>query len=202
MASPQWQSFDPNARRTLRVLKTIQKKYGNFVYDDVIMAIGVLNEPLGPALNTDQLRQFHYDAFYQQRDYSSKRVVVLSDAFYAPSSYNGMLTPSDNNAQNVALDHHQYQVFTPEQTQMTVQQHIQAACSNGGYAGSDKWLMIGEWSGAFTDCAKWLNGYGVGARFDNTYTTPTKYVGTCSNKNNYSKWSTTRKNNMRKFIEA
>jgi glucan 1,3-beta-glucosidase len=29
--------------------------------------------------------------------------------------------------------------------------------------------MVGEWSLATTDCAKWLNGYGSGARFDGTF---------------------------------
>jgi glucan 1,3-beta-glucosidase len=38
--------------------------------------------------------------------------------------------------------------------------------------------MVGEWSLATVDCAKWLNGYGTGSRFDGTF--PGSYVmGSC-----------------------
>lgn len=32
--------------------------------------------------------------------------------------------------------------------------------------------MVGEWSLATTDCARWLNGYNVGSRFDGSFFHP------------------------------
>lgn len=42
----------------------------------------------------------------------------------------------------------------------------------------DLWLIVGEWTPAATDCAKYLNGRGIGARYDGTYPGST-YVGSC-----------------------
>lgn len=37
------------------------------------------------------------------------------------------------------------------------------------YAQQNLWLVMGEWTTAPTDCAKYLNGRGVGSRWDGTY---------------------------------
>lgn len=52
-----------------------------------------------------------------------------------------------------------------------------------------------------TDCALWLNGYDVGARYDGTYTDST-YVGSCSVYRDASSWDDTLKSNTRQYIEA
>lgn len=157
--SPQWQQVDPSGTRTLRVLNTIQSKYGDSSYDDVIAGIELINEPLSSELNFDELKQFERDGYNQQREYSDSRVVVIQDGFVSPSSYNNWLTPSDNNSVNVALDHHEYQVFTDELVAMQPWQHRQQVCNNAGsYSGADKWSFVGEWTAAMTDCAAALNG--------------------------------------------
>ena len=38
--------------------------------------------------------------------------------------------------------------------------------------------MAGEWCGAMTDCAKWLNGRNIGARYDGSYE-GSYYIGSC-----------------------
>ncbi|PNS15055.1 hypothetical protein CAC42_2284 [Sphaceloma murrayae] len=197
-----WQQADPNAARTLAVLKRIQRKYGAASYDDVILGIELLNEPANWAIDDSYLRQFYYNGFYQQRNFSANRVVVMSDAFQVTSYWNGMLTPSDNNAQNAAMDHHEYQVFDPNLITMTPAQHRQQVCkATEQYNSVDKWTIIGEWSAAMTDCALWLNGFEIGARYDNTYKYPMTYVGSCEGKNDVSKWDKARRKNTRKYIE-
>ena len=37
---------------------------------------------------------------------------MFHDGFAPPNTYNGFLTPSDNNAQQVVVDHHEYSCFT------------------------------------------------------------------------------------------
>lgn len=70
-----------------------------------------------------------------------------------------------------------------------------------GYTSSDKWVVVGEWSGAMTDCATWLNGHGVGARYDGTYA-GSPYVGSCGPVNSLDRWDQQRKDDTRMYIEA
>jgi len=194
-------------QRTLNVLKYIQAKYGASSYDDVVIGIELLNEPatFDSRLNLGTVKQFYRDGYGNQRTFSQNRVVVLQDAFQPPSSYNGFLTPQDNNAQNVAIDHHEYQVFNNDLVALNPGQHRQLVCNNvGSWAGSDKWNFIGEWSAAITDCATWLNGYGIGARYDGSYNINggSRFVDTCADKNDIRSWNQTRRDDIRGYIEA
>ena len=47
------------------------------------------------------------------------------------------------------------------------------------YAKSNLYTVSGEWSNAITDCAKWLNGRGVGARWDGTWQSNQPTFGSC-----------------------
>lgn len=201
MDTPQWTTGDSVAQ-TLQVLQTIQDKYGDSSYDDVIAAIEVLNEPLTTELDLDTVKQFERNAYGQQRQSSQSRVVMIEDGFQNANSYNGWLTPDDQNAQNVALDHHEYQVFTPELVAMQPWQHRQYVCNNAyTYSGADKWTIVGEWSAAMTDCAAALNGYGIGARYEGNYP-GSSYVGSCANINFMETWSQAMKDDTRGYIEA
>ncbi|KAI9724716.1 MAG: exo-1,3-beta-glucanase [Chrysothrix sp. TS-e1954] len=198
MSTPQWEGGD-SVNQTLQVLHQIAGKYAG---NPTVMGIELLNEPLSSELDVNVLKQFFRDGYGQVRADSQTTPVVIQDAFMAPSSYNGFLTPSDNNAQNVALDHHEYQVFTDAQVGMTPAQHVQAVCSgSGAYSGSDKWSFIGEWTGAMTDCAAALNGYGIGARYDGTYQGST-YHGSCSNINYIDTWDAQLVSDTRNYIIA
>jgi glucan 1,3-beta-glucosidase len=72
-------------------------------------------------------------------------------------------------------------------TRITSTSPRQFACgyiqSLGAYQSGNIWTIIGEWSNAPTDCAQWLNGRGVGARWDGTwFPGPTSVVhGPCGN---------------------
>ncbi|KAK4987344.1 glucan exo-1,3-beta-glucosidase [Elasticomyces elasticus] len=201
LPAPLWESGDTVAQ-TLAVLQTIANKYGASSYDDVVAGIELLNEPLAAKLDDAKLKQFYRDGFGNVRSQSQSRTVILQDAFMSPSSYNGFLTPSDNNAQNVAVDHHEYQVFNNDLVAMQPWQHRQLVCNNAySYSGADKWTFVGEWTAAMTDCAAALNGYGIGARYDGTYP-GSKYVGSCASINFIDTWSQTLKDDTRGYIEA
>jgi glucan 1,3-beta-glucosidase len=57
-----------------------------------------------------------------------------------------------------------------------------------------------------TDCAKYLNGYPIGARYDGTFRDPQdpsfEGVGSCETKNNLVLWDDEMRANTRRFIEA
>lgn len=62
---------------------------------------------------------------------------------------------------------------------MSDDQHISTACDASELTSfTTLWTIVGEWTPAMTDCAKYLNGRNVGARYDGTYPGST-YVGSC-----------------------
>ncbi|KAF2203320.1 glycoside hydrolase [Delitschia confertaspora ATCC 74209] len=198
-----WTGGDTTAQ-TLRVLNTISKKYAQKGYQDVVIGVQLLNEPLmtNGDLNEGTVRQFYRDGYGQVREISDTPV-ILHDGFKPPNTWNGFLTPSDNNAQNVAMDHHEYYVFSPDQVSREPWQQRQAVCNSvQQYTGADKWTFIGEWSGAMTDCAPWLNGRGTGSRYQGEFP-GSWYVGNCAGKTgDVRSWSQTYKDDVRGFIEA
>ena len=63
---------------------------------------------------------------------------------------------------------------------MSFNQHVSTVCNKQGALSSfDLWTIVGEWTPAATDCAKYLNGRGIGSRYDGTYSGSTK-VGSCT----------------------
>lgn len=69
------------------------------------------------------------------------------------------------------------------------------------YAKSNLYTVSGEWSNAVTDCAKWLNGRGVGARWDGTWQPDQPTFGSCdSYTGNMSTFSDDYKTFLRKCV--
>lgn len=105
---------------------------------------------------------------------------------------------------------HEYQVFNYDQLELTWPQHIdvsdlsaspiadntpssradtplnatQYSCqlltNLSAYADSNLYTIIGEWTTSPTDCAMWLNGRGVGARWDGTWQSGQPVFGSCN----------------------
>lgn len=204
LPAPTWTTGDTVAN-TLSVLDIISSKYATDAYADVVVGIELLNEPFIAELpgGKDATQQYYRDGYNLVRETSSSVGVIIHDGFQDPSSWNGFLTPSDNNSQRVAVDHHYYQVFSDAGNALQPWAHRQGVC-NDAYEwaqNQDKWLICGEWTAAMTDCAPYLNGYGVGSRYDGTYPGSPK-VGDCGPINDIGSWTDTFKNDMRGFIEA
>jgi glucan 1,3-beta-glucosidase len=92
----------PTAQETEEVLTEIAYFYAQPQYQDVVTCIELLNEPIGWQLNNADLRSLYRAAFERLRLFSDT-TIIIQDGFLAPSSYNGFLTPSDNNAQHVSI---------------------------------------------------------------------------------------------------
>ena len=84
---------------------------------------------------------------------------------------------------NLMLDTHHYEVFDSNSLEMSTSDHVSTACDFGGQMKiNNKWTVAGEFTGAMTYCAKWLNGRGFGARYDGTYEDygyGSSYIGAC-----------------------
>jgi glucan 1,3-beta-glucosidase len=152
---------------------------------NTVTSIGLLNEPAGfygdPLMSTT--RQFWQDAYHDARSASggqNSQLIVIHDAFQPLSSWTNFMSPPDY--QQVAIDHHHYQVFSPSEVSQSWDQHLQQICNvKNNYQDSTLWLLTGEWSLATTDCAKWLNGRGRGSRYQGEYDGGW-WIGSCNDK--------------------
>lgn len=178
--------------------KVLNKLRDDFADRAAVTAIEILNEPMGSSLDMDTVRQFYMDAWGNLE--SSHVAITFHDAFQGVTSWNDW----GSGMWNLMLDTHHYEIFDDGQVSMGIDDHISAACDFGNQmASNNKWTISGEWTGAQTDCAKWLNGLGKGARYDGTLS-GSSYVGSCDRKytGTVDGLSTAEKSNIRKFIEA
>lgn len=201
VSEPKWQTGD-NVATTLAVLETITNKYGKPEYHDVVVGIELLNEPFTPKLDQNKVKQFHQDGYTKLRSITDTPI-ILHDAFLAPKAWNGIPTGVESNSKQVVIDHHEYQVFSNEQVAMNTSQHLQAVCSSTAAfsQGADKMIVVGEWTSALTDCATWLNGYKIGARYDGTFPDSHR-VGSCDDKRQIPNWTNQYRDDLRSFLSA
>lgn len=197
-----WQQGNTVAQ-TITALQNLALRYA--ADTDVVSAIELLNEPFGFSLNLDGVKSFYQSGYQTVNSASSNYVTTIHDAFQNFATYwNGFMTPASSGDQNVMLDTHQYQIFSLAENARSPSDHVKAACALGPQlAGTDKWTVVGEWTGAQTDCAKWLNGLGKGARYDGTFPGSSK-VGSCDGKytGTVAGLSQDDKENLSTFIDA
>lgn len=66
------------------------------------------------------------------------------------------------------------------------------------------WTICGEFSGAMTDCTKWINGRNIGARYDGSYPNSTAAFGSCEGQpsGKVADLSAEQKSNIGAYIDA
>lgn len=145
--------------------------------------------------------QGYYQAGFNIVRETGNTAVVFHDGFDDPSGWNGFLTGQGSSG--ALVDHHEYQAFTSGDVALSPEQHVELVYSRASQwaQGQDKFVICGEWSAAMTDCAPFLNGYGIGARYDGTYPAST-YVGSCGNINSIDNWSDYQKQTTTNYIRA
>ncbi|GAV28681.1 hypothetical protein PMKS-002155 [Pichia membranifaciens] len=177
-----WQTTEGYVQVTTSVLSQIAQKYSGDDYSDVVIGIELVNEPLGPALDADQLVDYYNDGYEIVRN-EGDVPVIIHDAFFQFNHYwdNVLNTQIDPSVWDVILDHHHYQIFSVGELQRSTDDHVSFACNIGWQeSGEYHSTLCGEWTAALTDCAKWLNGMARGARYDATYQND-QAIGSCDN---------------------
>ncbi|KXL41923.1 MAG: glycoside hydrolase family 5 protein [Acidomyces sp. 'richmondensis'] len=180
----------------------LNKIRDDYASHPAVAAIELVNEPLGPDLDMDTVRQFYMDGWGDLED--SHVAITFHDAFEGVNSWNDW----GSGMWALMEDTHHYEVFDSGSLQMSLSEHISTACSFGAsMATNNKWTVAGEWTGAMTDCAQWLNGRGVGARYDGTYNyngESSSYIGSCDGKysGTVAGLSQADHNNIKSFINA
>ncbi|KAJ1718147.1 hypothetical protein LPJ61_006808, partial [Coemansia biformis] len=111
--------------------------------------------------------------------------------------------------ENVILDTHNYHVFVKDRLLMNRTEHLKATCQdavNVRNFNNQLWTITGEWSLAVTDCARWLNGFEKGARWDGSLDWemhgPAYPGATCAGQNKMSSWDQPTRIFFRQFAEA
>lgn len=182
----------------MEVIRALSTRYAS---RPEVAAIELLNEPNSSLLDINGIRQYWLDGWGTVRDHDTHTSVVIMDAFRPLWEWNGFMTKGFN---NVVLDTHQYQVFSPEQLSRNIDDHIAAACDIGRQLKqSDKWTVVGEWSAALTDCTKYLNGVGRGTRWEGTFPGSWRQ-GSCDGRvsGSIAGLSPQERENARRFVEA
>jgi len=171
---------------------------------DVVTAIELLNEPANWGNDMGSVKKFYYDGWGNVRKVNGDTAVVFSDAFLDTKDYwNGFMGPGSG-INNVMIDTHIYSIFSDGEVGRSPCEHISVACSKGPKLASvDKWVIVGEWTAAQTDCARWLNGLGKGARYDQTFQNE-NYHGSCDGKyeGTVAGLSQADKTNIEYYVEA
>lgn len=207
-----WADSPSNIARTTAIIKTLAHEFSQAKYAGVVSAVAPINEP-APFKASNVLpaaRQLYYDSYgIVRKPFSTNTegnlLLVIHDAFQTLDYWTGFMTDF-NTYSGVALDNHSYGVFTDDLLAQDWNGHINSMCQHGrdigNFANKNIWTMVGEWTTASTDCAKYLNGRGIGARYDGTYS-GSPYVGNCGPKTgSASGFSSNYKVFMRKFYEA
>ncbi|CAC9889738.1 unnamed protein product [Aureobasidium pullulans] len=185
-----------------RTISALNKIRDDMASHPAVSAIELLNEPMGSSVGMDTVRQFYMDGWGNLKN--SDVAITFHDAFAGVTSWNDW----GSGMWNLMLDTHHYEIFSSDQLTMDFGSHIGTACGFGGsMATNNKWTIAGEWTGALSDCAKYLNGRGVGARYDGTYNyngQSSYYIGSCDGKytGSVSGLDSTYRDNISKFIEA
>lgn len=212
---PRWFQKPKYLQVTERVLHKIFVKYGGqnmtMEYEDTIIGIEIVNEPYSPKLSMDKLKKFYKDMYKDARELQVvNNTLVYHDAFKPMGywdhflSYSGNKTNTTLENYNILIDHHHYQVFSSNTLNQPIEMHIQNIKSLT--SSIEKELthhpaVVGEWLAALTDCTPWLNGVGLGTRYEGTFPYNNKKIGSCDHVNNWDRWTEENKKNHRKFLE-
>jgi len=170
-----WQQGD-TVSQTHTALNKIRDDHAS---NPAVAAIELVNEPMGSSLDMDTLRQFYMDGWGDLK--GSNVAITFHDAFQGVNAWNDW----GSGMWALLEDTHHYEVFDSGSLQMGIDDHVSTACAFGAsMATNNKWTIAGEWTGATTDCAQWLNGRGIGARYDGTYSINggSSYIGSCDGK--------------------
>ncbi|KZT27908.1 glycoside hydrolase family 5 protein [Neolentinus lepideus HHB14362 ss-1] len=195
-----------NAQRSLDYIRIIAEFISQDEYTDVVVMFGITNEPEESIFGLDNLQRYYLQAYNNVRLASGTGtgngpMISYHDGFLPVNQWAGFMPGADR----IALDDHPYICFAG-QSAAPMSSYNNTPCvawgSNMNTSMSAFGLTAaGEWSNAVTDCGKWLNGVGEGARYDGSYPGSTA-VGTCDTWTDWPAWDDDMKSAIKQFALA
>ncbi|WVQ74069.1 hypothetical protein IAR50_003652 [Cryptococcus sp. DSM 104548] len=187
----EWFSNTTNLSRTYSALSVLTSEFTQSFYNSTVVAIELINEPFPyNAAELDILKGFYQGAYGTVRGADQKAggsgtdvVVAIDEGFQGLTTWETFMQEPDY--ERVAMDTHIYMIFDLNLIAMGYQESLDWYCGQVDYltrSNDIHWTIVGEFVPANTDCAYWLNGRGIGARYDNTLNTSAslEYPGDCS----------------------
>ncbi|KAF9379561.1 hypothetical protein CPC16_010695 [Podila verticillata] len=162
-----------NGQRTIEYMKKLLKLLQGPGMEHVSPIFGILNEPAIFMLERERTDKWYKQAFAEMRSVTGAGKGpwgVLHDGFLGLSEWEGFMPNSDR----LALDVHQYLIFDYNLIRLSRKRQVRFPCdvwSQSIQQSTAKFgpTLVGEFSSATNDCATWLNGIGVGSRWDGTF---------------------------------
>ncbi|ADV24619.1 glucan 1,3-beta-glucosidase, putative [Cryptococcus gattii WM276] len=183
----EWFTNDTNISRTLSAIQVLTAEFSQSFYNNTVIAIELINEPF-PYTNAElDILKSYYEAGYgtvRSNDRASKLVVAIDEGFQGLQTWEAFMQGS--NYSNIAMNTRIYTMFDTDLITMGYSESLDWYCGQKDYlvtSNNVHWTIVGEFVPANTDCAYWLNGRGMGARYDNTLNTSAlRYPGDCGDK--------------------
>ncbi|KAJ2006621.1 hypothetical protein H4R26_001261 [Coemansia thaxteri] len=204
MGEIRWQQAQENIDRSIQALMGLANIAAR--YSDVVDAIEVVNEPAIWGLSKQGIVDYYKRAYSAIRAIAPSVIIVIHDAFLSPAEWNDLNVAGWD---NVILDTHTYHVFVKDRLTLSRDGHLRATCQDAANVrnfNTHLWTVTGEWSLATTDCARWLNGFGKGARWDGSLpwemNGPVYSGATCSGQSSIGAWDSPTRVFFRQFAEA
>jgi len=180
-----------NLARSLEVVRKLTQQLSDQGYlapSGPVNMLQPVNEPW-MSIDLGLLLDWYNSSYHVIRAIAPAEHVAIaySDSFRLPDPVFENFMPEEEGYENVYLDEHFYQIFDLNGLSMSRDQHLVSTQSffrdqqrNHLSKGRTK-LLVGEFTLATTDCAKWLTGVNQGYRWDGTKLyEPNPPYGNCS----------------------
>ena len=194
-----------NAQRSLDYIRILSEFISQPEYIDVVVMFGITNEPQAPVFGQDALSRYYLQSYNVVRTAGGTGTgngpfISFHDGFLGQTNWAGFLPGADR----IALDTHPYLCFST-QSSASLQSFIQTPCS--AWASGMNTSMsafglsaAGEFSNAVNDCGLYVNGVGLGTRYEGTYTPGTwPVIGSCDSWLDWQSWDNTTKSQYKQF---
>ncbi|CCE78540.1 Piso0_001166 [Millerozyma farinosa CBS 7064] len=198
---PKWLEVEAYMNLTYKVLDYFVEKYCTNEFKETVKGIQVVNEPFSYKIDMEKLIDFYFDAYDMIREKGIDTELFFHDGFLPIGSWDWFMNNSATYP-NITLDHHLYEIFSTNQVALGIEEHVNNVIGQGeAMAKIPQKSIVGEFSGAITDCTKYINGVGLGARYNGTFPA-SEYVGSCEGHDDIHSWSPEKKKDTMRFLEV
>ncbi|KAG2218194.1 hypothetical protein INT45_006829 [Circinella minor] len=204
---------EENANRTLKIVETMIEFFNKPEWQDMVPIFGVLNEPAIFQLEKKRVEKWYEDSYDSIRNITGVNdgpYLTYHDGFIGLDSWNGFF--DQNRYKRVILESHMYLMFDEGIVSLPREEQAQFPCHGWRAILNDSMknaapTMVGEFSIATNDCGKYLNGVGLGTRYENTLHKESSAkqlqcpTCTCENVENWKKWDKNYRHFLQSFLE-
>ncbi|PSR94059.1 hypothetical protein PHLCEN_2v4487 [Hermanssonia centrifuga] len=197
-----------NAQRSLDYIRILAEFISQPQYKDVVAMFGVTNEPFAPTFGQENLARYYMQAYDIVRTASGTGegngpFISFHEGFMGLSNWVGYFTNSDR----TSLDLHPYLCFNAQSADPYSARDTEPCTTWGPNQNASMRAFglstAGEFSNAINDCGLYVNGVGLGTRYEGNYTGgPWPVIGSCEQWTDYQSWDASLKQDIQQFALA